>query len=267
MNSLKRFLIFFLVLCFLSPLFAEDAQKDSHFYFVQLSDTHFGVPESPDRTEKIVEAINNLPMQIQFIAFTGDIVDTYLTDDKTREEAAAILKKLNPPIHYAAGNHDIDLKNPENDRVLFEKNFGKLFSKAEYNGIIFYFIYIEPVIYDLKVEGFDVWETLEKNLQEDKDRPVIIFTHSPPCPDFNRNRMHYFWKEEALAKFIKLVNSYNVKAVISGHFHRDELHWLEKIPLFTAPPVAAKGGRQGTYRIYEYDNGKIGYWTQYLDKY
>jgi UDP-2,3-diacylglucosamine pyrophosphatase LpxH len=64
---------------------------------------------------------------------------------------------------------------------------------------------------------------------------------------------------------VKLINSYNVKAVIAGHFHRDELHWLENVPLYVSSPVAGYWGRQATFRIYEYSNGKIGYRTQYIE--
>jgi predicted Fe-Mo cluster-binding NifX family protein len=31
------------------------------------------------------------------------------------------------------------------------------------------------------------------------------------------------------------------------------------------PPVANYFGRQSTFRIYEYKNGKVGYRTQYLE--
>lgn len=267
MKALKKILLLFVVLSFLFSLNAEDIKgKGTHFYFVQVTDTHFGAPESLERTEKIVELINNLPMRAEFVACTGDIVDKGMTDEKAREDALRTFKNLKLPVHYVAGNHDVKLKKPENDKVLFEKDFGKLFSKAEYGGVVFYFIYMEAAVYDRNFEGFDAWGTLEKNLQEDKGKPVIIFTHSPPCSDFHKNKLNDFWKPEALSRFITLVNSCDVKAVITGHFHRDELHWLEKVPLFTAPPVAAKFGRQGTCRIYEYDNGKIGYWTQYLNK-
>jgi UDP-2,3-diacylglucosamine pyrophosphatase LpxH len=66
-------------------------------------------------------------------------------------------------------------------------------------------------------------------------------------------------------KWVALINQYNVKAVITGHFHRDEFHWLDKVPLYVSVPVAEKFGRQAGFRIYEYKNGKLGYTTQYLE--
>jgi hypothetical protein len=53
--------------------------------------------------------------------------------------------------------------------------------------------------------------------------------------------------------------------VIAGHFHRDELHWVGDVPLFVCAPLAGYWGRQGSYRIYEYKDGRLGYRTQYLE--
>jgi UDP-2,3-diacylglucosamine pyrophosphatase LpxH len=57
---------------------------------------------------------------------------------------------------------------------------------------------------------------------------------------------------------------YDVKAVITGHFHRDELHWVGGRPVFAAPPVAGYWGRQASFRLYEYRDGRLSYRTIYL---
>jgi len=55
------------------------------FMFVQLSDTHWGFtgdkvnPEAKNTLKKAVAAVNSLPMQPDFIVFTGDL--THTTDD------------------------------------------------------------------------------------------------------------------------------------------------------------------------------------------
>jgi predicted MPP superfamily phosphohydrolase len=54
------------------------------FYFVQLSDTHWGFegPPNPDAKgtlKKTVAAVNSLSQQPDFIVFTGDL--THTTDD------------------------------------------------------------------------------------------------------------------------------------------------------------------------------------------
>jgi UDP-2,3-diacylglucosamine pyrophosphatase LpxH len=77
--------------------------------------------------------------------------------------------------------------------------------------------------------------------------------------------MHRGWRKEVREKWERLLNSANVKAVIAGHFHRDEFHWLGEVPLYVAEPVAGYWGRQCTFRIYEYRGGKVGYRTVYVE--
>ena len=106
---------------------------------------------------------------------------------------------------------------------------------------------------------------MEKYLAAADGKPIILFHHGLSVQDFYNNRFHEGWAETIKANWVKLVNKYNVKAVIAGHFHRDEFHWLGKGPLYVSPPVAEKGGRQACFRIYEYRDGKVGYTTQYLE--
>ena len=65
------------------PGVALGAGQDD-FYFVQLSDTHWGFegPPNPDAKgtlKKAVATVNALPTQPDFIVFTGDL--THTTDD------------------------------------------------------------------------------------------------------------------------------------------------------------------------------------------
>ncbi len=78
------------------------AAKDD-FFFIQLSDTHWGFagqavnPDSTGTLKKAVEAVNRLKDQPDFIMFTGDL--THVTDDdKARRTRLAgfrdIIKEL-----------------------------------------------------------------------------------------------------------------------------------------------------------------------------
>src|SRR5215472_8764356 len=66
-------------------------KKNESFYFVQLSDTHWGFngpainPDSQGTLKKAVAAVNALDEQPDFVVFTGDLTQT--TDDrKVRRE-------------------------------------------------------------------------------------------------------------------------------------------------------------------------------------
>ncbi len=95
--------------------------------------------------------------------------------------------------------------------------------------------------------------------------PVVIFNHVPSVDDFYDNGTHKGWgHSENGQRWSALLNRYPVKAVIAGHFHRDEFHWIGNVPLYVCPPLASWLGRQAAYRVYKYQDGKIEYLTQYL---
>jgi len=255
-----------LVQCFNGwfPAAIADEQFGRHFFFVQISDTHFGDRDHYERMRKIMDHINKLPMQIKCVVHTGDITQDKLDDEKTLAKGLSIFSKLQIPIHYVPGNHDILQRMLNKTKQAYINHFGELITQAEYNGVTFIFVYTEPLAKSFAVDGYEPLKQLESRLKMLGDDPVIIFHHTPSVEDFYKNKMHKGWKAEVRTKWEKLVNAYNVKAVIAGHFHRDEHHWLGKVPLYVSPPVAGYWGRQPTFRIYEYKNGHLGYRTQYI---
>src|SRR5437016_3573069 len=63
----------------------QSKANNGEFYFVQLSDTHWGFdgakvnPDAQGTLKKAVEAVNSLEVQPDFVVFTGDL--THTTDD------------------------------------------------------------------------------------------------------------------------------------------------------------------------------------------
>ena len=236
----------------------------TNFYFAQITDTHFGDKDHEQRTRKVVQAINKLPMKIEFVVHTGDITMDKIEDVAVVTDVITLIGTLKAPIHYIPGNHDI-LRHRHNDTMEAYKNhFGELITQLEYHGVVFMFVYTEPLAKAFSVPNYDPLDELETRLKQSDRKPVIVFHHTPSVEDFYMNRMHPGWKKEIREKWIALLNKHNVKAVIAGHFHRDEHHWLGDVPLYVCSPIAGYWGRQSTYRIYEYKNGKIGYRTQYI---
>lgn len=242
----------------------EDAS--AHFYFIQITDTHLGVNHNELRVQKTVEAINNLPIEIEFVAHTGDITEERLANEAVKKNTLSLLSKIKAPLHYAAGNHDITRRNRDITAQIFRDKFGELITQQEYNGVVCVFMYTEPLSKNFVFQDYKPLEELEVILKQSSGKPVIIFHHSPSVNDFYRNRMHAGWKQAVRQQWVELINRYNVKGVIAGHFHRDEHHWLGKVPLYVSSSVGdtLRRGRQTTYRVYEYKDGRIGYRTQYL---
>src|SRR6267142_2575202 len=94
--------------------------REDDFFFVQLSDTHWGFkgppnPEAANTLRQAVRAVNALPQQPDFVVFTGDL--THTTDDeaerhKRMREFKAIVADLKVPVRrYMPGEHDASLDN------------------------------------------------------------------------------------------------------------------------------------------------------------
>jgi hypothetical protein len=95
------------------------ASRGTDFFFVQLSDTHWGFtgpainPDPTGTLRKAVAAVNGLKEQPDFIMFTGDL--THVTDDdKERRVRLAgfrdIVKELKvKDVRFMPGEHDAGL--------------------------------------------------------------------------------------------------------------------------------------------------------------
>lgn len=245
---------------------AQQPQEDDSFTFVQITDLHFGIKGNLENAPRIMKAINALPMEIQFVAVTGDIFHDNIDDDKMVDRAASTFERLKTPVYFVPGNHDIHPKTFVEDRSTFESKFGPFCVRKEIKNVVLLFIYLESLRKDQEHKSYKPFEVLEENLKQAGNKPVIVFTHSPPVWDFHDNEMHYVWNKENMEKLIKIFTSYKIKALITGHLHRDEFHWENEFPIYSCEPVSVQYGRQPAYRIYNYKNGKLSYTTQYLER-
>jgi len=239
-----------------------------HFYFAQMTDTHIGDADNAARTEKVVGDINSLPLKVECCVVTGDIFNECILDPKAVDTALGTFKQLTVPVHYVAGNNDVmEGDKTPSTRAAYEKSFGPLATKAEHDGVVFLMLFTEPLRGQVSTPDFDPLKWLAAALKDAGKKPVIIFTHAPDDEDFFVNKMHPGWPKESREKWEALIKSHaNIKAVITGHFHRDELHWIGGVPEYVSAPVAGYFGRQTTYRVYEYDEGRVGYRTIYVNQ-
>jgi len=258
----KLYIICFIIISLIGC--KSDDVVSSEIYFVQITDTHFDEPGSRERIEKVINSVNKLTIEIECVIHTGDITQEKLENDSIVSHAIALFNKFKMPVHFLPGNHDILRKKYTATKESYTKNFGGLSTYQEYKGIVFITLYTEPLARDFTDELYNPLQELESGLVKANGRPVLLFHHTPSVEDFYRNKMHPGWKEQYREKWINIINDYNVKAVIAGHFHRDEHHWLGDVPLYISAPISANWDRQLSYRIYDYKDGKIGYRTQYI---
>jgi 3',5'-cyclic AMP phosphodiesterase CpdA len=249
----------------IGPLPCAHAAPFNHFYFVQITDTHFGSLDHDRVCAAMVGEINRLPMAIECVVHTGDIAADNMDDPRALATATSVLSRLQAPLHVLPGNHDIVPQRQEATLNAYRGAFSNLIQAVEHHGVVFIMVYTEPLRQPVTVEGYEPLRELEAALRAHRAKPILVFHHTPCVEDFYDLAMHPGWREDIRREWERLLHRYRVKAVMAGHFHRDELHWLGDIPLFVASSAARYWGRQPSFRIYEYRDGRLGYRTVYLE--
>ena len=198
---------------------------EDEFFFIQLSDTHWGFanpPVNPDSTgtlKKAVEAVNNLKIQPDFIMFTGDL--THVTDDdKDRRKRLSgfrdIIKELKvKKVRFMPGEHDAGLDEGE----AFKEFFGITHYAFDHKGV--HFIVLDNVSDPGSTIGEEQLQWLSADLKKQKkDSRIVVFTHRPLFdlyPDWD-------WYTRDGAKAIEMLMPYSNVTVFYGHIHQEHHH-------------------------------------------
>ena len=195
------------------------------FYFVQLSDTHWGFngpavnPDARGTLPKAIAEVNALEVQPDFIVFTGDL--THTTDDpaerrkRMREfkEVAGNLRNRN--VHFLAGEHDAALDRGE----AFRENFGDTHWTFDHKGV--HFIALDNVSDPGARLGDEQLAWLASDLaKQPKDGRIVVLTHRPlfdlaPAWD---------WATRDGDKAVELLMPYQNVVVFYGHIHQENHH-------------------------------------------
>ena len=161
----------------------EGVKKES-FYFVQLSDTHWGFndakinPDYAGTLKKAIATINSMRPQPDFVVFSGD--DTHTTDDpgerrKRLAEFLAITKTLKvKDIKYLPGEHDAGLDQGA--------AYKELIGASEYSFAVkgVHFAAIDNVSQPQSTIGEKGLQWLAADLKGLKpDSKIIILAHRP----------------------------------------------------------------------------------------
>lgn len=204
------------------PLTKRALAAEDDFFFVQLSDIHWGFtgpavnPDSTGTLKKVVEAVNHLRIQPDFIMFTGDL--THVTDDdkdrrKRLSEFRDIIGSLKVKnIRFMPGEHDAGLDEGE----AFKEFFGKTHYAFEHKGL--HFIVLDNVSDPTSSIGDAQLEWLSADLkQHDKNSQIVVFTHRPLFdlyPDWD-------WYTRDGAKAIEMLMPYSNVTIFYGHIHQE----------------------------------------------
>jgi len=200
------------------------AAGQDDFYFVQLSDTHWGFegPPNPDAKltlKKAVAAVNGLDRQPDFIVFTGDL--THTTDNpverrKRLSEFKQIVSELKvKTVRFMPGEHDASLDNGK----AFQEFFGATRYTFDHKGV--HFIVLDNVSDPRASIGDDQLAWLASDLKQQKtDAPIVVFTHRPLFDLYPQ----WDWATRDGAKAVELLMPYPNVTVFYGHIHQEHHH-------------------------------------------
>jgi predicted phosphodiesterase len=202
---------------------AEKPKKTrDDFYFVQLSDTHWGFdgptvnPDSRGTLKKAVAAVNALEERPDFVVFTGDL--THITEDKrTRHdrmdqfrEIAATLNVKN--VYFMAGEHDASLDRGD----AYQTFFGKLNYSFDHKAV--HFVVVDNVSDPSALVGEAQLEWLQSDLSRiRKEAPIVVLTHRPLFDLYPQ----WDWSTRDGAAVINALMPYKNVTVFYGHIHQE----------------------------------------------
>ena len=223
------------------------AMAGQDFYFVQLSDTHWGFsgPPNPDARgtlPKAVAAVNSLAQQPDFIVFTGDLTHTTENPQERRKRMGEFrdivgqLKVKN--LRFMPGEHDASLDNGQ----AFKEFFGETHYAFDHKGV--HFIVLDNVSDPKANIGAEQLQWMANDLKkQSQDARIVVFTHRPLfdlAPDWD-------WATTDGAKAVELLMPYKNVTVFYGHIHQENHHMTGHIAHHAAKslifPLPAPGSQ------------------------
>ena len=244
-------------------VFAEtDSKTLPEYSFIQLTDTHVPDESGIERTRAVVEAINSFSLPYDSIIHTGDASHSHGNAEDMRK--AHELLRFKKKAYFIPGNADITFEEPDKYEPVFEDEFGPCNQSFTPVPGLRFALFNSQALSDranasVREKAFD---KLKKMLSP--SMITILFCHATGLPDFYENQMHNGWKEETRSRWTKLMKQGGVFAVMAGHYHRDESHMLDNIPVHLCAPVVGWWGRQTTFRHWTLKDGRLTYRTIYV---
>ncbi len=227
---------------------ASAAQDD--FFFVQLTDTHWGFsgppnPDSANTLKKAVTAVNALNQQPDFIVFTGDL--THTTDDplerrrrmaQFRDIASALKVK---DVRFMPGEHDASLDRGE----AYSEFFGKTYFTFDHKGI--HFIALDNTSDPKPILGEEQIKWLTADLaQRSRGAPIVVLTHRPLFDLYPQ----WDWATTDGERALELLRPFDNVTVFYGHIHQEHhqrvgniMHHAGSSLIFPLPPAGSQPRR------------------------
>jgi 3',5'-cyclic AMP phosphodiesterase CpdA len=197
------------------------AASGEDFFFVQMTDSHWGFegppnPQAKTTLKRAVTAVNGLSQQPDFVMFTGDL--THATPDaKLRQQRMTEFKAIvgglkAKEVRFIPGENDAGLDDGET----YHANFGISYYSFDHKGI--HFVAIDNVSDPNGLIGETQLAWLAADLAKlDKGAPIVVFAHRPLFPLYPP----WDWATTDGDKAIAILTPYQHVTVFYGHIHQE----------------------------------------------
>lgn len=201
------------------------AAAGQDFFFVQMTDSHWGFegppnPEAKNTLKRAVAAVNGLAVQPDFIMFTGDL--THATpDDQERQRRMTEFKTIVADlkvkdVRFIPGENDAGL----DAGAMYKSIFGTSNFSFEHKNV--HFVALDNVSDPNGLIGDDQLQWMRADLEKlDKGQPIVVFAHRPLFDLYPA----WDWATKDGAKAIDILTPYKNVSVFFGHIHQ-ELHQM-----------------------------------------
>lgn len=223
------------------------AAAGQDFFFVQMSDSHWGFegppnPEAKNTLKRAVAAVNALKRQPDFIMFTGDLTHA-APDDKERHRRMAEFKTIVADlkvkdVRFIPGENDAGLDGG----AMYKTMFGVSNYSFDHKGV--HFVALDNVSDPNGLIGEEQLQWLHADLaRHDKEQPIVVFAHRPLFDLYPA----WDWATNDGAKAIDILMPYEYVTVFYGHIHQEHHHMTGKIAhhaaeslIFPFPPAGSQ---------------------------
>lgn len=193
------------------------------FFFLQLSDTHWGFKGAPNpqadvTLERAIATINSVDVQPDLVVFTGDL--THTTDDPAERKARlSRVKEITSTlkvkdVRFLPGEHDAA---PDHGDA-YREAFGDMHYSFDHKGV--HFVAIDNVSRAGAGIGDDQLAWLSGDLARVLPQtPLVVLAHRPLFDLYPE----WDWATKDGARAIEILSARDNVTVFYGHIHQ-ELH-------------------------------------------
>jgi 3',5'-cyclic AMP phosphodiesterase CpdA len=210
------------------------AAAGQDFFFVQMTDSHWGFegppnPEAKNTLKRAVAAVNALSNPPDFIMFTGDLTHA-ADDDKERQRRMTEFKSIVADlkvkdVRFIPGENDAGLDNG----AMYKAMFGAGNYSFDHKGV--HFVALDNVSDPNGLIGDTQLQWMRADLEKlDKAQPLVVFAHRPLFDLYPQ----WDWATKDGAKAIEILTPYQNVTVFYGHIHQEHHQMTGKIAHYAA---------------------------------